>query len=83
MKIYDRPGHAIAREILSDVTHQRLSEDRERRLSTVGCQRPKSFTVTRSQNHCLHARSILSGLEHKRPRLHLFVTADCKRDLAL
>jgi hypothetical protein len=36
MEIHHRFCHTILRKILSDVTDQRLSENRKRRLSAVG-----------------------------------------------
>jgi hypothetical protein len=62
MKINHGLCHTIVSKVLSDVTHQRLAENRKRRLSAVGRQRPEALTVTRRENHCFHARSILSAL---------------------
>jgi hypothetical protein len=75
MKIDNRVGHAVIRQVLGDISNEWLAQNRKRRLSPVGGQGPKALTVTGGENHRFHARSILAGLERKRPRWQLLVMA--------
>ena len=59
MQVDDYILDALLREILRHIAHQRLSQDGQRRLRSIGSQRPKPLAETGRENHRFHRELIL------------------------
>jgi hypothetical protein len=60
VKIHYDLGDAKARQVFGDIADQRLSQNRQRGLCSIGSQRPEPFAVSGRENHCFHRLPILA-----------------------
>ena len=72
MKIDHRFVDALRSQIFSHVTDQRLSQNGQRWFGPVGGQRPEPFAKARSEDHCLHRETILTGSKRRLGRFRRF-----------